>query len=219
MRLTNIKPEMIKYGHAGGKALPRLKGKKTRNGILVWDDKMLKEYQYGPDFDWVDEKGAEKFKAGISDRKDKYGGWAKSPEKGETVQWKDDKGRMRKATVYKKGESSLEIVDDMGNHRLVSLTGEPITDKIDYKSMHTGKGPMFGQNEGAPSTSYGGSGETMHPVSSPEDGFHTEKGWEQIQSKTGGREQIDADKTARFKRKKLKQYLEKRKGDALRTES
>lgn len=212
MKLENIINYDLSYwnvlGQTGGTALPDNDKSVNVNGVEVWKKhppfrtgkkkKRIDEYQRGPDYDWIHDKGAEQFQSGGDYDDSEFGGWTDSPETGDVIVITGANGR-RKFTVKKVGKNTEEVVDDEGNRSLRGSTG------------NIGPGEHLG--EVATGTGLGGTGATQHPtpgVGEPE----YDLGRKHLKKEFKGKDSRADIKTNKDKRETLKKYLDRRSNNA-----
>lgn len=207
MKLSDIINYDLSYwnvlGKTGGTGVPGFGKKKKVKGVDVWKRKPLApitEYQRGGDYDWVKDKGAEKFNTkDTANSMPKFSSWSKSPKEIGSVMRTDGKGRRKKIIVRRAGKHTTEIVDDEGNKMLKSVTGR-IT-----PGDHLGK-----RYEGISGVGPAGlGGANQHTAPGPSE-LEYDLQYKNVKKEFRGKDTRKDIKTSKDKRERLKQYLLKR---------
>jgi len=201
-------------GKTGGTALPYTGKEKTVdtvNGPLtIWT--RITEEQRGGEYD----PAFAKFGNPEPSKKENKWGWAKTTG-GDSVTV-SGKGRPTKKVIARKvGDNSIETIDDEGNKQLHKADGQPVTGKIDHKSMHTGVhaeskfdtfiDSLLAEVRSGTGVGLGGSGATEHPMSGPAE---LEYDLTKVEDEFKGKDTRADIKKSKEKRITLKRFLDKR---------
>lgn len=196
-------------GRSGGTSLPNNNKPTKVDGIDIWKrskkKSRLNEYQHGPDYDWIDDEGAEQFNpGGRGETPPRYGSWANATRAGDSVISTGEGGRRKKIIVRRVGKNAIETLDDEGNRQLKGHTGN-----IDYTTAGMGARMNTGGqlvHEVQTGTGLGGTGATMPPTPQPNTVVDLKRAREEMRCVDTKSEA----KTSKKKRKELFRYLDKR---------